>query len=130
MSACPRRRGSTSPTELPAATPAEAAAAAPPTAIARRAAPAAATLAVAAARSRVRRGPPTSAIGELLSLWGAHYDAARGEPCAQAEEQGLRCLFQRRGSLSELRRVNWPAILSLVDQPTARTMPSSCPPRL
>jgi general secretion pathway protein A len=55
-----------------------------------------------------------SAIGELLVLWGAHYDAARGEPCAQAQEQGLRCLFQRRGSLSELRRVNWPAILSLV----------------
>ncbi len=54
------------------------------------------------------------AIGELLSLWGAHYDAARGEPCVQAQEQGLRCLFQRRGTLGELRRVNWPTILSLV----------------
>ena len=55
-----------------------------------------------------------AAIGELLALWGAHYDSARGEPCEQAQEQGLRCLFQRRGSLGELRRVNWPTILSLV----------------
>ena len=54
------------------------------------------------------------AIAELLALWGAPYDAARGEPCAQAQEQGLRCLFQRRGTLGELRRVNWPTILSLV----------------
>ena len=54
------------------------------------------------------------AIGELLALWGAHYDAARGEPCVQAQEQGLRCLFQRRGTFGELRRVNWPTILSLV----------------
>jgi general secretion pathway protein A len=55
-----------------------------------------------------------AAIGELLALWGARYDAARGEPCVQAQEQGLRCLFQRRGTLGELRRVNWPTILSLV----------------
>jgi general secretion pathway protein A len=55
-----------------------------------------------------------AAIGELLALWGAHYDAARGEACMQAQEQGLRCLFQRRGTLGELRRVNWPTILSLV----------------
>ena len=55
-----------------------------------------------------------AAIGELLALWGARYDAARGEPCTQALEQGLRCLFQRRGTLGELRRVNWPTILSLV----------------
>jgi general secretion pathway protein A len=55
-----------------------------------------------------------AAIGELLALWGAHYDSARGEPCEQAQEQELRCLFQRRCSLGELRRVNWPTILSLV----------------
>jgi general secretion pathway protein A len=54
------------------------------------------------------------AIGELLGLWGARYDAARGEPCRQAEQQGLRCLFQDRGTLGELRRVNWPTIVSLV----------------
>jgi general secretion pathway protein A len=54
------------------------------------------------------------AIAGLLTLWGASYDTARGEPCAQAQEQGLRCSFQRRGTLSELRRVGWPAVLSLV----------------
>ena len=32
----------------------------------------------------------------------------------QAQEHGLRCLFQRRGTLGELRRINWPTILSLV----------------
>ena len=54
------------------------------------------------------------AIAALLALWGASYDTARGEPCAQAQQQGLRCSFQRRGTLSELRRVGWPAVLSLV----------------
>jgi len=55
-----------------------------------------------------------AAVAELLALWNAPYDAARGEPCAQAQERALRCLYQRRGTLSELRRVNWPAVLSLV----------------
>ena len=55
-----------------------------------------------------------SAIAELLAVWGVPYDPARGEPCIQAQERGLRCLYQRRGTLSELRRVNWPAVLSLV----------------
>jgi general secretion pathway protein A len=54
------------------------------------------------------------AIAELLALWGAPYDPARGEPCVQAQAHGLRCVFQRRGTLGELRRVNWPTILSLV----------------
>jgi general secretion pathway protein A len=54
------------------------------------------------------------AIAELLAVWGEPYDPVRGEPCLQAQERGLRCLYQRRGTLSELRRVNWPAILSLV----------------
>ncbi len=54
------------------------------------------------------------AVAALLALWGASYDAARGEPCAQAQEQGLRCSFLGRGTLGELRRVDWPAVLSLV----------------
>jgi general secretion pathway protein A len=62
------------------------------------------------------------AIGELLGLWGARYDPARGDPCTQAVEQGLRCLFQRRGTLGELRRVDWPTILSLVG-PDGRERP-------
>ena len=56
------------------------------------------------------------AIGTLLTLWGGQYDAARREPCKQAAEQGLRCLLQTRGSLGELKRVNWPTILSLVSE--------------
>jgi general secretion pathway protein A len=54
------------------------------------------------------------AVAELLELWGVPYDAERGEPCVQAQERALRCLYQRRGTLSELRRVDWPAVLSLV----------------
>ncbi len=62
-------------------------------------------------------GPSTdAAVGELLTLWGATYDPRRGDACAQATEQGLRCLTQERGSLGELRRVNWPAILWLADE--------------
>jgi general secretion pathway protein A len=57
----------------------------------------------------------TRAIAELLALWGASYDPASGEPCEQAAGQGLHCLALDGGSLSELRRVNWPAILALVD---------------
>src|SRR5690606_12657438 len=53
------------------------------------------------------------AIGQLLTLWGATYDSARGEPCVQATEQGLRCSFQTRATLGELRRINWPTIVSL-----------------
>jgi general secretion pathway protein A len=55
-----------------------------------------------------------AAIGELLALWGVSYEPQRGEPCLQAEQHGLRCLYQSRGSLGELKRVNWPAVLSLV----------------
>lgn len=54
------------------------------------------------------------AIGALMQLWGASYDARRRDACQQAQAQGLRCLYQSRGSLGELRRVNWPAVLSLV----------------
>jgi len=57
---------------------------------------------------------PDEAIGTLLTLWGAQYDSARREPCKQAAEQGLRCLLQSRGSLGELKRVNWPTIVSLI----------------
>ena len=60
------------------------------------------------------------AIGTLLTLWGAGYDPARSEPCKQALEQGLRCVLQNRGSLGELKRVNWPTIVSLVTEDGAR----------
>ena len=57
---------------------------------------------------------PDDAIGELLTLWGARYDGARGAACRQAEEQGLRCVLQSHGTLGELRRVNWPTVVSLI----------------
>jgi general secretion pathway protein A len=56
------------------------------------------------------------AVGELLTRWGAHYDPSAGSACDQAARQGLHCLSQERGSLSELRRLNWPALLTLVDE--------------
>ena len=115
MSAVPApTASSTSSTELPAATPAKTEAEAPPpTTIAADPPPATATLPSLLADPKFAV-TTDEAIGELLSLWGAHYDTARGEPCVQAQEQGLRCLFQRRGTFGELRRVNWPTILSLV----------------
>jgi general secretion pathway protein A len=57
---------------------------------------------------------PDAAIGELLTIWGAQYEGARGVPCKQAEEQGLRCLLQTHGTLGELRRINLPTVVSLV----------------
>ena len=115
MSAVPAPTpSSTSSTELPAATPVKAEAEAPPpTTTAADPPPATATLPSLLADPKFAV-TTDEAIGELLALWGAHYDAARGEPCVQAQEQGLRCLFQRRGTFGELRRVNWPTILSLV----------------
>jgi general secretion pathway protein A len=57
-----------------------------------------------------------TALAQLFALWNETYDPARGDPCAQAVEHGLACLFQQRGSLSELRLMNRPAILSLLDE--------------
>ncbi len=55
-----------------------------------------------------------SAFETLFGLWGTSYDRSSGLACTQALEQGLRCWFQK-GTLSHLRRLNRPAILSLVD---------------
>jgi len=62
------------------------------------------------------RVDPDSAIAELLKLWGVSYESGDGEPCLVAERHGLRCSFQTRGSVGELRRVNWPIVLSLVTE--------------
>lgn len=55
-----------------------------------------------------------SAFSTLFSLWGAAYDPAAGAACDQAKQQALRCLYQK-GTLSHVRRLNRPAILSLID---------------
>ena len=61
-------------------------------------------------------GATDAALRQLFALWGGRYEPASGEPCRQAEDQGLACFFQQRGTISELRRMNRPAILSLVDE--------------
>ncbi|MFO1375393.1 MAG: AAA family ATPase [Steroidobacteraceae bacterium] len=55
-----------------------------------------------------------AAFERLLALWGVSYAADGARPCDRAAELGLQCLSQR-GSIAELRALNRPAILSLVD---------------
>lgn len=55
----------------------------------------------------------TLANAALFHAWGARYDA--GDVCQQAEAQGLLCR-NARGSLIELRQLNWPAALTLIDE--------------
>ena len=50
----------------------------------------------------------------LLELWGVDYDPAAGGACAQAEAAGLHCYFQR-GTLSTLRQLDRPVVLTLTD---------------
>jgi general secretion pathway protein A len=53
------------------------------------------------------------AFRRLLSLWGTAMTDDR-DPCGQAQKAGLACLDQR-GSWAQVRALNRPAILSLVD---------------
>ncbi len=55
-----------------------------------------------------------AAFGELFSLWGGRFDPASGRPCDQALAQGLECVYQQ-GSWGQLRTLNRPAILTLID---------------
>lgn len=55
-----------------------------------------------------------AAFGELFALWGGHFDPAAGRPCEQALAQGLECVYQQ-GSWGQLRTLNRPAILTLID---------------
>ncbi len=54
-----------------------------------------------------------TAVTRLFSLWGATYEPDDGTACDQAEAFGLRCLIENGSSISQLRRLNRPAILSL-----------------
>jgi general secretion pathway protein A len=47
-------------------------------------------------------------------LWGGQFDPANGRPCDQARQQGLQCVYQQ-GSWGQLRTLNRPAILTLID---------------
>ena len=55
-----------------------------------------------------------SAFASLFGLWGAEYSAGAGRGCEQADAHGLSCVWQR-GSLAQLKLINRPAILSLID---------------
>jgi general secretion pathway protein A len=55
-----------------------------------------------------------AAFGSLFSLWGAAYQPGGVPACDQALSHGLSCVWQR-GSLAQLKLINRPAILSLVD---------------
>ena len=55
-----------------------------------------------------------AAFAALFGLWGADYSAGAAQPCSQAMSQGLACVAQR-GSIAELKLINRPAILALVD---------------
>jgi general secretion pathway protein A len=54
------------------------------------------------------------AFAQLFSLWGGKFDPAHGRPCDQALSQGLECVYQQ-GSWGQLRTLNRPAILTLID---------------
>jgi general secretion pathway protein A len=55
-----------------------------------------------------------AAFGSLFSMWGAAFEPGGALACEQALVQGLSCVWQR-GSLAQLKLINRPAILSLVD---------------
>jgi general secretion pathway protein A len=55
-----------------------------------------------------------SAFSQLFALWGGKFNPRGGRPCDQAKKQGLQCVYQT-GSWAELRTLNRPAILTLID---------------
>jgi general secretion pathway protein A len=55
-----------------------------------------------------------AAFRRLLSIWGAVMTEDR-DPCGQAQKAGLACLEQR-GSWAQVRALNRPAILTLIDE--------------
>ncbi len=65
-------------------------------------------------REQPGRTTTETAFTQLFALWGAKFDAAKGRPCNQAQQQGLECVYQQ-GSWGQLRTLNRPAILTLID---------------
>lgn len=56
-----------------------------------------------------------SAFATLFDLWQLDYTRGNASACQQARNHGLYCLFQR-GSLSQVRSLNRPVILTLRDE--------------
>ena len=55
-----------------------------------------------------------SAFSQLFTMWGGKFNPRGGRPCDQAKKQGLQCVYQQ-GSWAEVRTLNRPAILTLID---------------
>lgn len=55
-----------------------------------------------------------TAFSQLFALWNSKFDPAAGRACEQAAAQGLECVHQQ-GSWAQLRTINRPAILTLID---------------
>jgi general secretion pathway protein A len=55
-----------------------------------------------------------AAFDSLFTLWGTAYRPGGGLACEQADALGLSCVWQR-GSFAQLKLINRPAILSLLD---------------
>ena len=53
-----------------------------------------------------------SAMHTMARLWRIRYNPADGTACAQAEAQGLSCLYQR-GTLNNVRQLDLPVMLTL-----------------
>jgi general secretion pathway protein A len=56
-----------------------------------------------------------TATAALFGLWDLRYSPTGGPVCAQAEAAGLQCFWLDGGSISELRRLNRPVRMSLID---------------
>jgi len=65
-------------------------------------------------KTRAGETSTESAFAQLFNLWGGTFDPTRGRPCDQALRQGLQCAYQQ-GSWGQLRTLNRPAILTLID---------------
>ncbi len=63
---------------------------------------------------RVAATTMDAAFTSLFALWNAPFQAGGSLACDQADARGLSCVWQR-GSLAQLKLINRPAILSLVD---------------
>jgi len=56
-----------------------------------------------------------SAYAALFAQWRAKYSPGSQDVCGQAHDQGLTC-FEAAGSLDDLKAMNKPAVLTLVDE--------------
>jgi general secretion pathway protein A len=72
------------------------------------------SLAVLLADPMLPRGTD-AAFETLFGEWGVAFERGPDTACEQAERHYLRCWFQK-GSLNQLKRLNRPAILGLIDE--------------